>query len=224
MLSKFPSVILKDVMPSNHDLYAHALRDKPRYPVIAYGSAGTGKTYGAVAAAYEYLSNKRVERIIVTRPNVSFADKMGMLPGTEREKMEPWVRPILQHLSVFANRGTIESWEKNGKLVFYPLEYIQGMTFDNAFIIVDEVQNMSFDQMKVLLTRVGHYSKLVLCGDVAQVSPKFHHSGLAELLRMVRSQDIPVHTIEFGPDDIVRSEQCKQWILAFEQHERGVDV
>lgn len=204
-------------MTENHNVYYSALRDKKMYPTVAYGSAGTGKTYGAVQAAYEGVIEKKFKRIVVTRPNVSFAEKNGLLPGTEREKMEPWIRPIMQHLKQFTNDGVIESWEKNKKLEFYPLEYIQGMTFDNSFIIVDEVQNMTFDQLRVFLTRTGKYSKVVLCGDINQVSPKFQNSGLAELIKMVGRYSLPVHQIQFGPEDILRSDQCKQWILAFEQ-------
>ena len=208
------------VFTENHKLYYQALRDKKMYPTVAYGCAGTSKTYGAVAAAYEALMDKKVNKIICTRPNVSFADKNGFLPGTEREKMAPWVRPLLQHLSVFCSKQFIEQLEANGKLEFYPLEFIQGMTFDNAFIIVDEVQNMSFEQIKVFLTRTGKYSKVVMCGDIAQVSPKFSHSGLAEFIRMVEKLDLPVHRIEFSPDDIVRSDVCKQFILAFDEWEK----
>lgn len=204
-----------------HKLYELALRDKKHYPVIAYGSAGTGKTYGAVAAAYEGMSNKEYERIIVTRPNVSFANQNGFLPGTEREKMEPWIRPILQHLRVFLNPEMIHLWEKSGKLQFYPLEYIQGMTFDRAFVIVDECQNMTFQQLKVFLSRIGNWSKVVLCGDIAQISPKFNGSGLSELIKMVDQFQLPVHQIEFDRDDILRSEQCKMWITAFEEWEKN---
>jgi phosphate starvation-inducible PhoH-like protein len=211
-------------MTKNHDLYNLALRDKKMYPVVAYGSAGTGKTYGAVAAAYEAISNKHVQQIIVTRPNVSFAEKSGFLPGTEREKMEPWIRPILQHLEKFARPFQLQAWEEKGKLVFYPLEYIQGMTFDNAFIIVDECQNMTFEQLKVMLTRIGEWSKLVLCGDVAQISPKFAGSGLAKLIKMVDKMGLPVHTIEFDRNDIVRSDQCRMWIEAFEDFEKVENV
>ncbi|HET8689286.1 MAG TPA: PhoH family protein [Methanosarcina sp.] len=206
-------------MADNNALYKLALRDKKFYPVIAYGSAGTGKTYGAVEAAYEGITHNKYQQIIVTRPNVSFADTNGFLPGTEREKMEPWVRPIFQHLNTFCPSYVSDKWERDGKLLFYPLEFIQGMTFDNSFIIVDECQNITFDQLKVLLTRTGKYSKLVLCGDIAQVSPKFANSGLAELIRMVEYLDMPVHRIEFTHEDILRSEQCKQWIKAFENWE-----
>lgn len=207
-------------MSDNHKLYELALRDKHKYPVIAFGSAGTGKTYGAVEAAIEGVKDKEYKKIIVTRPNVSFADKNGHLPGSEREKMEPWVRPIMQHMHKLANPILINNWEDKRTLEFYPLEFIQGLTFDNAFILVDECQNMTFEQLKVMLTRTGKYSKLVLCGDIAQISPHFRGSGLANLIKMIEKFEMPVHRIEFTRDDILRSEQCKMWITAFEEWER----
>ena len=204
----------------NHELYDIALRDKALMPVIAYGSAGVGKTYGAVGAAIDWLKQGKSQKIMVTRPNVSFAKESGFLPGTEREKIDPWVRPIQQN---FAAHGVEEkkqeTLEKYGRLTYMPLEFIQGLTFDNTFIIVDECQNMSFQQLKVFLTRTGKWSKVVLCGDVAQVSPKFANSGLAELLEMIDYCKMDVHTIEFGKDDILRSDQCKAWIEAFETWE-----
>lgn len=204
----------------NHKLYDLALRDKPLTPVIAYGSAGVGKTYGAVGAAIEWLDKHKHNKVMVTRPNVSFAKESGYLPGTEREKMEPWVRPIQQNfVANGANKGRQESWEKHGNLVYMPLEFIQGLTFDNTFIIVDECQNMTFQQLKVFLTRTGKWSKVVLCGDIAQISPKFRGSGLAELIQMIGYFNLNVHTIEFTRDDILRSEQCKAWIEAFDAWE-----
>jgi len=204
----------------NHELYDIALRDKALMPVIAYGSAGVGKTYGAVGAAIDWLKQGKSQKIMVTRPNVSFAKESGFLPGTEREKIDPWVRPIQQN---FAAHGVEEkkqeTLEKYGRLTYMPLEFIQGLTFDNTFIIVDECQNMSFQQLKVFLTRTGKWSKVVLCGDVAQVSPKFANSGLAELIAMINYCNMSVHTIEFGKDDILRSDQCKAWIEAFETWE-----
>lgn len=204
----------------NHDLYYQALRDKKKYPVIAFGTAGTGKTYGAVEAAFEALVGKNIGRIVVTRPNVSFADTTGFLPGTAREKLDPWVRPVLQHLNTFIQKEVTDRWEKEGKLQFHLLEHIQGLTFDNSFVILDECQNMSIQQLKVFLTRIGKHSKVVLCGDIAQTSPKFKNSGLKELLEIVNRYSLPVHTIEFGPDDILRSETCKLFINAFEAWER----
>ena len=125
-------------MTKAHDLYNLALRDRDMLPTIAIGAAGTGKTYGGIGAAVEWLKT-RSRQLIVTRPNVSFADKNGFLPGSEREKMGPWVRPIEQNLRLHGvSVPQQESWEKHGTLQFLPLEYIQGLTFDNAFILVDE--------------------------------------------------------------------------------------
>lgn len=203
-----------------HKLYDLALRDKSLMPVIAYGAAGVGKTYGAVGAAVEWLEKDKRKKVLVTRPNVSFAKENGYLPGTEREKIDPWVRPIQQNLNAHGvNKGMQESWENKGSLVYMPLEFIQGLTFDDTFIIVDECQNMTFQQLKVFLTRTGKYSKVVLCGDIAQISPKFKGSGLAELLQMIDYCKLSVHTIEFTYEDIMRSDQCKEWIEAFDKWE-----
>ena len=158
--------------------------------------------------------------MLVTRPNVSFAKESGFLPGTEREKIDPWGRPIQQNFNAHGiNKSHQENLEKQGRLTYMPLEFIQGLTFDDTFIIVDECQNMSFQQLKVFLTRTGKYSKVVLCGDIAQISPKFRDSGLAELLQMIDYCDLSVHTIEFGYGDIMRSDQCKLWIEAFDAWE-----
>jgi phosphate starvation-inducible protein PhoH and related proteins len=206
-------------MSDNHKLYELALRDRALLPTIAVGPAGTGKTYGAVGYAVEWLEDKR-KKVLVTRPNVSFAKETGFLPGTEREKMAPWVRPIEQNFKFHGFKtGHLAMLEKEQRLVYMPLEYIQGLTWDDTLIIVDEVQNMSFEQMKVFLTRTGKYSKVVMCGDVAQTSPKFKQSGLSELLRMVEATGVPVHTINFTHDDILRSEQCKLWIESFDAWE-----
>ena len=160
--------------------------------------------------------------MLVTRPNVSFAKESGFLPGTEREKIDPWVRPIQQNFEAHGiSKSHQENLEKQGRLTYMPLEFIQGLTFNDTFIIVDEVQNMSFQQLKVFLTRTGKYSKVVLCGDIAQISPKFKDSGLAELLQMVDYCNLNVHTIEFTYDDIMRSEQCKEWIMAYDQWENA---
>ena len=206
----------------NHELYDIALRDKALMPVIAYGAAGVGKTYGAVGAGVEWLEKDKRKKMLVTRPNVSFAKESGFLPGTEREKIDPWVRPIQQNFNAHGiNKSHQENLEKQGRLTYMPLEFIQGLTFDDTFIIVDEVQNMSFQQLKVFLTRTGKYSKVVLCGDIAQISPKFRDSGLAELLQMIDYCDLNVHTIEFDYNDIMRSEQCKEWIMAYDQWENA---
>ena len=205
---------------NNHKAYDLALNDHDMNPVIAYGSAGTGKTWGACKAAVDWLDKGKKQRVIGIRPNVSFAEKNGFLPGSEQEKNAPWVRPIQQNL---ASHGMSykeqECAIKNHRLEFFPLEHIQGLTFDNAFILVDEAQNMTFDQLKGLITRTGKWSKVVLCGDIAQVSPKFRGSGFAEFIQMIHHFDLPVHTIEFTRDDIKRGDICKKFIVAFEMWE-----
>lgn len=203
-----------------HEQYEHALYDRSNMPVVAFGVAGSGKTYGATGRAVEWLKGGNKSRVVFCRPNVSFADTNGYLPGSEREKLGPWIRPIQQNLSAHGyNQGMQESAENNGNLVYTMLEHVQGLTFDNTLVIVDEVQNTTFEQLKVLVTRMGEHSKLVLCGDIAQTSPKFRNSGLKRFIDMVYKYDLPVHTIEFKADDIMRSETCKMFILAFEKEE-----
>lgn len=204
---------------TNHKAYELALSDKERMPVIAYGCAGTGKTCGAVGAAVKWLETKN-KKVVITRPNESFAKENGFLPGTEREKMEPWVRPIKQNFLFHGvSEGHQKMMEKNGQLTYLPLEFVQGLTWDDTLVIVDECQNMTFEQYKVLLTREGKWSKTIMCGDIAQVSPKFRNSGLAQFIDMVNHFNLPVHTIEFGRDDIVRSDRCRMWIESFEDWE-----
>lgn len=203
-------------MTIRHTEYDLALRDHDMLPVIAYGCAGSSKTYSAVKFAIEWLKTKN-RQVIITRPNVSFAKELGFLPGNEREKMVPWIRPIEQcFVKQGVSKASLEAMERSGSLTYIPLEYVQGLTFDNTLLICDEVENMTLVQLKALLTRQGKWSKTVLCGDITQTSPYFRNSGLAELLQMVRATDIPVHTIEFMPEDIVRSKQCRAWIEAFD--------
>lgn len=209
------------LQPTNtHKLWELALRDKKMFPAIGYGSAGTGKTYGAVGAGVEWLQASNKNIMVVTRPNVAYADEVGFLPGTEREKMDPWVRPIQQNLNAHGiGKAHQEDLEKRGKILYQTMAFVQGLTFDNAFIIVDECQNLTFQQIKMLFTRVGNWSKLVLCGDVSQVSPEFENSGLAEWIQMTKELNLPYHTIQFTRDDILRSDICKQTIIACENWE-----
>lgn len=203
-----------------HELYDIALADKKNMPVVAVGSAGTGKTYGAIGRAVQWLQAGNKSQVILARPNVSFAETNGFLPGDEREKLAPWIRPLQQNFNAHGIGINHQlDLEKNKRLQYYMLEHIQGLTFDNAMVIIDEAQNMTFDQIKVLVTRLGNYSKLVLCGDVAQTSPLFKNSGLKEFIDMVEYLDLPVHTIHFTVDDVLRSETCKMFIGSFEKWE-----
>lgn len=189
-------------------------------PTLAIGSAGTGKTYGAVKAAVRHLKDKKVGKIVVIRPNVSFADTNGFLPGTEEEKLAPWIRPIYQNLAQCGvGKAHIDNMINKGQLEVLALEHAQGLTFDNSFVIVDECQNMTFKQLEVLMTREGKYTTTVLCGDVRQTSPKFRGSGLQEMIDMVETLKLDVNVIEFNREDIKRSNRCAKWIAAFEDWE-----
>lgn len=207
----------------NHTLYNHALYSKDMAPVLCIGSAGTGKTFGAIKAAVNQLEERAIRRIVVIRPQESFAAKAGYLPGTEREKLDPWIRPVHECLLKLGySPSQIEHMEKCGVLAYYDLGMIQGLTFDNAFVLVDECQNMSYEQLRGLLTREGQWSRTVLCGDVAQTSPLFKNSGLPRFLEMVQAMNATCHTINMTREDVVRSEKCKQWICDFEDFDAGI--
>lgn len=181
--------------------------------VVCLGPAGSGKTFIAASLAADALMSKQVNKIVLTRPNVPTGPTIGALPGTLEEKFAPWAAPILDTLSERMGRGHFE--EAFGKTVLVvPTEYIRGRSFENAFIIVDEAANLTFDQIKALLTRQGEASTMVLNGDVQQndLGPT---SGLTKLLDIIKRRGLPVPVVEFGVDDIVRSASCKMWIETF---------
>lgn len=205
---------------NTHKLWELALRDKHMMPAFGYGAAGTGKTYGAVGAAVDWLNDGKKNNVVLTRPNVVYADDIGFLPGTEEEKADPWIRPFRQNFLLHGiGKSHLEDLQAKGRVKFQTLAFVQGLTFDNTFIIVDECQNLTFEQIKMLMTRVGNWTKIAFCGDTNQVSPKFRNSGLAEWLRMTKELDLPYHTIEFTHDDILRGDVCKQTIIACDKWE-----
>ena len=210
-------------LTKRHNLYEVALRDKTMWPVIAAGSAGAGKTYGAVGFAIEWLERGKNQKVVVIRPNESFCKSVGFLKGSLREKLEPWVKSVEQ---CFVEHGYTKSklamLEKNGRLEYVALEFIQGLSFHNTLVILDEAQCVDFKGLKMLLTRMGQYSKLVMCGDTKQAPPTVK-SGLRELIEMTDHLRLNCHIVEFTPDDILRSEQCKHWLKAFEKWEVGDD-
>lgn len=202
-------------LTKNHSIYSIMLQDK--LPTICIGSQGTGKTYGAVEEAVNRLKARTIRRIVFARPNVPFADTLGFLPGTDQEKLEPWIRPVKDLLLQFIKIHELEDFIKRGVIEFLPFEHIQGLTFDGTMIILDECQNASFEQLKIFLGRQGQYSKTVVCGDIKQTSEKFRNSGLGELTDLVRTLDVDCNIIEFTLEDCVRSKECKKWLEAFEQ-------
>ena len=187
--------------------------------VIVLGPAGTGKTYiAATYAANQYIT-KSIDKIIVTRPNVAAGKSIGYFPGTLEEKMMPWVMPVLEVLHWNLGKGAVDTGIKNGNIEIAPFETMRGRSFQDAFVILDEAQNVTPHEIKMFLTRVGENCKVILNGDVFQ-SDLGETSGLSKAIHMVKKYMLPVPVVEFGMEDIVRSSLCKQWIAAFMQEEK----
>jgi phosphate starvation-inducible PhoH-like protein len=182
--------------------------------VVAVGYSGSGKSYmAAVHAANLYLT-KQIDKIILTRPNVSVGKDLGFLPGDLSEKFHPWVLPIIDTLQEVMGKGVVETALKNGNIEYAPLAYMRGRSFQNAFIILDEASNTTPTEMIMFLTRIGDNTKVVVNGDVLQQDIK-GTSGLQLLLSISKKYDIELDLIEFGVEDIVRSPICKSFVVAF---------
>ena len=182
--------------------------------VICYGPAGTGKTYVAAAYAAGLYDKARISKIVVTRPHVSVGKGLGFLPGDMLEKTIPWAIPVLEVFNRQLGKGKVDSAIRNNNIEIAPLATMRGRSFEESFIIVDEAQNLTVEEAKMLLTRVGDGSRIVLNGDIQQSDLKVS-SGLSVITRLAEKYGIPVPIIEFTLDDIVRSDICKQWVTAF---------
>jgi phosphate starvation-inducible protein PhoH and related proteins len=198
----------------NQKTYIKALTESDQ--VIVCGFSGTGKTYISATYAANMYAQKQIDKIILTRPNVSVGKDLGYFPGTLEEKFQPWALPILEVLMEQLGKGVVETGVKAGNIEMAPLSTMRGRSFKNAFIILDEAQNTTVSEIKMFLTRIGQNCKVVINGDIRQ-SDILSESGLATILRLVKQNKMPVPVIEFGVEDIVRSDICKQWIIAFEK-------
>ena len=202
------------VQPKNlaQQLYLEAIQRAD--VVFGIGSAGTGKTYVAASYAAEKLFYRDVERVVVTRPNVEASRPLGYLPGELDEKYAPYLEPFEGVFVKALGRSHYENMLKNEKIVPKPLGFMRGATFDNAIVLVDECQNMTAKEFKLLLTRIGENSKVIFSGDSKQID--IPDSGLMATIE--RLKYIPsIEVIEFMPHDIVRSDLCKQIILEYER-------
>jgi phosphate starvation-inducible PhoH-like protein len=197
----------------NQDTYLKRLKDSDQ--IIVCGFSGTGKTFIAATYAANMYANREIDKIILTRPNVSVGKDLGYFPGTLEEKFAPWAAPVLDVLNEQLGKGTVETGIKSGNIEMAPLSTMRGRSFKNAFIILDEAQNTSVAEIKMFLTRIGKDCKVVINGDVKQ-SDIGGQSGLSKVIHLAKKHKLPVPVIEFGVDDIVRSDICKDWIIAFE--------
>jgi phosphate starvation-inducible PhoH-like protein len=182
--------------------------------VLILGPAGTGKTYVTATCAADLYTLKEIDKIIITRPHVAVGKDIGFLPGTLEEKAQPWALPVLDVLVKHLGRGAVDTALKNGNIEIAPLALMRGRSFDNAFIIADEAQNIEVPEIKMLLTRVGEGSTIVLNGDIQQSDLK-GTSGLAKIIHLAKKHMLDVPVVEFGIDDIVRSGICADWVKVF---------
>lgn len=197
--------------------YVEAIKENT--VVFGIGPAGTGKTYLAVARAVTSLRNKEVNRIILTRPAVEAGEKLGFLPGDLQNKVDPYLRPLYDGMYEMLGAELFAKYQEKGMIEVAPLAYMRGRTLDNAFIILDEAQNTTPEQMKMFLTRIGFGSKAVITGDITQIDlPGGKKSGLKEAVRVLKG----VPDISFSmltEKDVVRHPLVQKIIKAYEKYD-----
>jgi phosphate starvation-inducible PhoH-like protein len=207
---------LRPIAPLNarQAAYLDALRTEEQ--VLVLGPAGTGKTWIAATYAADLYRQRRIDKIILTRPTVPCGRSLGFFPGDLNEKFAPWATPVTEAIAERIGKAAYAIALKNGDIEFVPFEVMRGRSWKDAFILLDEAQNATPAEMKMFLTRVGEGCTLVVNGDVGQ-SDLRSDSGLATVLNLVRSQSLPVAVVEFTDADIVRSGHCAMWVRAFAQ-------
>ena len=197
--------------------YIEAIRNNTI--VLGAGPAGTGKTYLAVAAAVTAFRAKEINRIILTRPAVEAGEKLGFLPGDLQQKVDPYLRPLYDALFDMLGAESFQRYQERGSIEVAPLAYMRGRTLDDSFIILDEAQNTTREQMKMFLTRLGFNSKIVVTGDITQIDlPDGKKSGLVEAMRILKNiDDIAINV--FTEKDVVRHRLVQDIIKAYEKQE-----
>jgi len=195
----------------SQEIYASTLRSKAKKIIIATGPAGTGKTMFATEYGVRHFLLGKCDKLIFTRPSVSVDEDLGYLPGTLEEKMAPWVRPIYDILYQFIHPKEVSELIEEKVIEIAPLGYMRGRTFKNAWIVADEMQNSTVSQMKMLLTRLGENSRLVITGDLEQCDNIKEQNGLDDFLDKFRGKrSSSISSFEFEKDDIQREEVVKE--------------
>jgi phosphate starvation-inducible PhoH-like protein len=187
---------------------------------FAIGPAGTGKTYLAVVVAVQELLSNQFERLILTRPAVEAGEKLGFLPGDLQQKVNPYLRPLYDAINEFIDPEKVPNLMERGVIEVAPLAYMRGRTLDNAFVIVDEAQNTTPAQIKMVLTRLGFGSRMVITGDITQTDLPLHQqSGLTVALQILKHVE-DIAFCEFTQKDVVRHPLVQRIVAAYEDHER----
>lgn len=202
----------KEAKPLNYiqETYLDAIKHNDI--VFGIGSAGTGKTYLAAHYAASQLYHRKIEKIILTRPNVEVGNSLGFLPGSLEEKYAPYLEPFDSVFIKSLGKGFYEYALKNKTIDPKPVGFMRGATFTNAIVLVDECQNLTKTEFKMLLSRIGHNCKMILSGDPSQVD--ITHSGLDDAVHRLSNID-GIEIVRFLDSDIVRSRLCKQIIIAY---------
>lgn len=235
IMIKEDTTVISDAQPKDEDVIIYGNQGKPvqaktinqkrlvqEYAqndlIMAIGPAGTGKTYTAIALAVRALKNKEVKRIILTRPAVEAGEKLGFLPGDVRQKLDPYLQPLYDALGDMIPHKKLESFIEEGIVEIAPLAYMRGRTLGDAFVILDEGQNTTINQLKMFLTRMGKNSKFIVTGDITQIDlPERKQSGLIkaiELLKEIKG----ISVIEFDSRDIIRHRLVRHIIHAYENN------
>ena len=200
------------LLPRNkhQETYLFKLHDDNKNILFAIGPAGTGKTLLAVQMGIKLYQEGKIDKIIVTRPAVSVDEDLGFLPGTLNEKMAPWTRPIFDVLGEYYQQKDIENMLYEGVIEISPLAYMRGRTFKNAYVIADEMQNATQNQMKMLLTRLGENSKMVVTGDLNQAD-RLKDNGLVDFIDKIKGQRLDhIDAVYFDSHDIERHKAGKE--------------
>jgi phosphate starvation-inducible protein PhoH and related proteins len=209
----------KQVAPKNASQRRYMEEIEKHDMMFGIGPGGTGKTYIAVAMAVSALLSKQVNRIILARPAVEAGERLGFLPGTLQQKIDPYMRPLYDALYDMLDADKLERFLEKGIIEVAPLAFMRGRTLNDSFVILDEAQNTTSEQMKMFLTRLGFNSKAVITGDVTQIDlPAGKKSGLIEALEVCGKIE-GIGTIQFGEKDVVRHNLVQQIIRAYEEYD-----
>ena len=209
----------KPVKPKTLGQKRYCTAIKEHTITIGVGPAGTGKTYLAVALAVSAFRAQQVNRIILTRPAVEAGEKLGFLPGDLQQKVDPYLRPLYDALFDMLGAETYQKYVEKGNIEVAPLAYMRGRTLDDSFIILDEAQNTTQEQMKMFLTRLGFNSKMVITGDITQIDlPDGRRSGLKEVMHILKGID-DIAQVPFDEKDVVRHRLVQDIIKAYAKAE-----
>jgi phosphate starvation-inducible protein PhoH and related proteins len=199
--------------------YVKHLEDVNISIIVATGPAGTGKTMIPSHVAIQKLYNNEINKLIITRPAVSVEEQHGFLPGTLEEKMEPWLRPIFDVFYQYYTPEKIQKLISHQTIEISPLAYMRGRTFEESWIIADEAQNMTPNQMLMLLTRIGNNSKMIITGDQKQHDRGFEQNGLRDFLNKIKNKDIPeIKHLEFTHEEVERHKVIPKILKLYEHH------